>query len=322
MRVYHARSETLQEKVTKTFRFVPVTNWFYPSGAWCNQHNTDFCPEAGHEGICIRWSIIWSSFFKSIGEYRLKTPIDIKSTMPGTGHTLTFAKIKAMINIDPYPWTWIFDNLRGFIIYADGNEVFKAENEKINQGLNTWYENNFPMKIDISYNRTLDVKLWSVLSCLTGSFRTHLAEPSITIEYIPETPPQPATVRIYVYNRQTGQPVSGALVQLLSGNKVVAQGYTGGDGWVAFQNVPAGIEGVSYMLRVTKGGFETYEEAVDVKPGENSFNVPLVPIPTPPLPEWVKYFIIGSVVVVGGGVAIAALRRPKRPEKPEIIVVK
>jgi hypothetical protein len=138
----------------------------------------------------------------------------------------------------------------------------------------------------------------------------------LTVEYIPATPPEPATVHIYVYNRQTSSAVGGALVQLLSGNKIVAQGYTAGDGWVVLKNVPAGAEGVSYTLLVAKGGYEEYKDSVDVVPGENSFRVALVPSPSPPIPwEWI---IGGAAIVVIGGVAIAATR--KRPEERIIVV--
>jgi hypothetical protein len=137
----------------------------------------------------------------------------------------------------------------------------------------------------------------------------------LTVEYVPSTPPTPATVHIYVYNRQTSKPVGSALVQLLSGDKIIAQGYTGSDGWVTFNNVPSGEEGVSYTLDVLKSGFVEYKESVDIVPGENSIKVALTPSPTPPIPwEWI---IAGAAVVVIGGVAIAATRR----KGPEVVVV-
>ncbi|MEM1522308.1 MAG: carboxypeptidase-like regulatory domain-containing protein [Thermofilaceae archaeon] len=312
MRV-EARAEVLQERVPKTYRFVPIQDYFYPAGGWCEQHNTEFCPEAGHEGLCIRWRAEWWYVFAGVGRYRLKVPINIRSEMPGSGHVLAFAKVKAMINVG---WgTWIISNNRSFTVYADGNVAFKVEDEKIAQGDNAWIENRYLPKVDISNNERLDVELWSRLLVATGGFRTHMAEPMITIEYVPETPPEPATVRVYVYDRQTNRAVGGALVQLLSGSKIVAQGTTDRSGTVTFTNVPAGVEGVSYALKVVKSGYEVYEEAVEVKPGENSFLVALVPTPVS-IPEWVKYAVVGGIVVVGGGVAMAALRRER------IVVVK
>ncbi len=313
-----ARPEVLQQKVPRTFVLVPVANWFYPAGRWCEQHNTEFCPESGHAPNCIRWHAAWSDLFRTTGVYRLKTPISIKNEMPGTNHTLTYAQIEAMINTD---WgTWIIDNERVFAIYADGNRMFRAEGEEIAQKENAWQTNNYPMKVDISQYSQLDVGLFSRLWCLTGAFRTHLRNVTFTVEYVPEVPPKPATIHVHVYDSQTSRPVKGAYVQILSGNKVIAPGYTGSDGWVTFYNIPGGEEGVSYTLSVLKSGYEKYLDEITVAPGEWSFAVPLVPIPTPPLPDWVKWAAIGSAVVVAGGIAMAAVSR--KPAKPEVYIVK
>lgn len=311
-----ARAEALQGRVPRTFRLAPVQDWLYPAGGWCEQHEADFCREAGHEGICVRWWSAWWHFYPSVGRFRLKAPINIRQAMPGSGHVITFAKLRAMI-VRGW-WVWVIANDRSFTIYADESVAFRAEGAKVAQGENSWAENNYIMNVDISRNERLDVELWACLRVVTGEATSHLADVSITIEYVPEVPPEPATVRVYVYNRQTGRAVGGALVQLLSGSKVVAQGYTRGDGTVAFSNVPAGEEGVSYTLRVAKSGFEVYEEAVEVRPGENSFAVGLVPIPPPPAPEWLKYAVVGGLALVGGGVAMAAMRR----ERERVVVVR
>jgi len=314
--VYLAHPEVMMDRVPKTFKFTPVADWWYPAGGWCHQHNTDFCPLPGHEPDCIRFYVEWWYPFKGVGTYRLKTPIDVKGTMPGSDHKLTFASIEALIDIG---WgTWITQNDRSLTIYGDNDILFKAEGEKIAQGDKTWVTNNFKdINKPITNYNTLDVELFARISNVTGAFSTHYRNVILVVEYIPATPPQPVTVHIYVYNQETATPVGGALVQLLSGNKIVAQGYTGRDGWVTFRNVPAGIEGVSYMLLVTKSGYEEYKESIDVVPGENSFKVALVPKPAAPIPwEWI---IGGAAVVVIGGVAIAAATR-KKPEERVIVV--
>jgi hypothetical protein len=311
--VYYARPEVTQNKVPKTFKFTPVADWWYPAGEWCRQHNTDFCPR--HEPDCIRFNNEWWYLFKGVGTYRLKTPIDIKGAMPGSDHKLTFASIEALIDIG---WgTWITANDRSLTIYGDTDILFKAEGEKIAQGDKAWITNNFK-DIDkpIANYKTLNAELFACVGVMTGAFSTHYRNVMLTVEYVPETPPQPSTVRVYTYNRQTAAAVGGALVQLLSGNRVVAQGYTGRDGWVTLQNVPAGVEGVSYTLLATKSGYEEYKDSVNVVPGENMFKVALVPIPAAPIPwEWI---IGGTAVVVIGGVAMAATR--KRPEEKVIVV--
>ena len=310
--VYYARPETLQEKVPKTFKLFPVADYFYlKEGA-----HTDFCPEPGHEPNCIRFRMEWYYTPVCHGWWYLKTPIDVQAEMPGSDHTFTFAQLDSMIRVG---WgTWILQNTRAFgLLNAETRDViWDVWDEKIWQGDNTWQTNKYPVKIDVSRVAKIDVGLIGVLRCLTGGFNTHFSNMLVTFEYVPKTPPEPATVRIYVYNRQTAKPVKGALVQLLSGNKVVAQGYTGGDGWVVFENVPAGAEGISYTLLVMVSGYEEYKDSVDVMPGENVFRVALVPKPTQPIPwEW----IIGGVAVVAvGGVVMAATR----PKKPEVVVVK
>jgi hypothetical protein len=305
----------LLDKVPKTFKFTPVADWWYPTDGWCHQHNTDFCPLPGHEPNCIRFNVEAWYLFKGVGTYRLKTPIDIQGTMPGSDHKLTCASIDALIDVGPL--TWITQNDRSLTIYGDTDILFKAEGEKIAQGDKTWITNNFKdINKPIANYKTLDVELFACISVLTGAFSTHYSNVMLTVEYIPTTPPEPATVHIYVYDRQTSKPVGGALIQLLSGSKVVAEGYTGGDGWVTFNNVPAGVEGVSYTLDIMKSGYVEYKDSIDVVPGENSFRFALTPVPSPPIPwEWI---IAGAAVVVIGGVAIAATR--KKPEEKVIVV--
>jgi hypothetical protein len=309
--VYYARPEVLQNKVPKTFKFTPVADyWYLKSGA-----HTSFCPESGHDPNCIRFEMQWFYVPVCYGYWYLKTPIDVKSQMPGSGHTLIFAQFDSMIRVG---WgTWILQNSRGFqVLNADTRDVlWEVWDEKIMQGDNTWTTNKYPLKVDVSTVAKIDVGLIGVLRCLTGAFNTHFANMFVTFEYVPTTPPEPATVHIYVYDRQTSKPIGGALVQLLSGQKVIAQGYTGGDGWVTFNNVPAGVEGVSYTLDIMKSGYVEYTDSIDVVPAENSFKFALTPVPSPPIPwEWI---IAGAAVVVIGGVAIAATRR----KGPEVVVV-
>jgi hypothetical protein len=312
--VYYARPEVLGEKVPKTFKFTPVADYWY---AESGSSGTYFCPESGHEPNCIKYDMGWWYVPVTHGRWFLKTPIDVKTHMPGSGHTLIFAQLDSMIRVGKL--TWILENTRSFaVLNADTRDVlWDVWNEKIMQGDNSWVTNKYPMKVDVSAVPKIDVGLLSVLRCLTGGFQTHFANMLITFEYIPTTPPTPATVHIYVYNRQTSKPVGSALVQLLSGEKIIAQGYTGGDGWVTFNNVPAGEEGVSYTLDVLKSGFVEYKESVDIVPGENSIKVALTPSPTPPIPwEWI---IGGVAVVVIGGVAIAAVTRRKPEERIYVV---
>ena len=194
--------------------------------------------------------------------------------------------------------------------------MWEVRNEQIVQGDNKWETNKYEPNVDVSNVSRIDVRLYGRLDVWTGYFDTHFAKMLITFEYVPEVPPEPATVKIYVYDRQTNKPIGGALVQILSGNKIIAEGYTRSDGWVVFNNVPAGFEGISYTLLVTKSGYHDYSDSIDVVPGTNEFRVALTPIPSPPIP-W-NWIIGGAAVIVIGGTAMALMGRKSR----EIVVVR
>jgi hypothetical protein len=312
--VFRARPEVLQERVPKTFKLFPVQDFWFPVG---EHHNTEFDPTPGHEPNCIRWHHNWFEFFVGVGAWRLKTKIDVQGSMPGRDHKLTFVSLQAMIEAG---WaTVIVFNDRSLTIFGDDNVLFRAEGERIVQGDRTWVTNNFRgINVPVTH-RTLDVELFARIAVFTGGATVHYQKVMFTVEYIPSTPPTPATVSVFVFNQQTGGAVGGALVQLLSGNRIVAQGLTGADGWVRLNNVPAGEEGVSYTLLVTKQGFEEFRDAIDVKPGDNMFRVALVPKPGIQIPwQWVA---LGIGVIVLGGVAMAAARR-REERVPPIIVVR
>jgi hypothetical protein len=313
MQVFQARPAVLQGRVPKTFKLFPVNDYWFTVGF---AHNTEFDPTPGHFPYCIRFHHNWNELFAGVGTWRLKTKIDVQGTMPGTDHKLTFVTIQAMIEVGSL--TGLLGNERSFTIYGDDFVLFRAEGERIVQGDKQWVVNNFKdINVPVTYP-TMDAELSAYVRALTGGVAVHYAWMMFTVEYIPKTPPEPATVNIFVSNQQTGNPVGGALVQLLSGNKIVAQGTTGSDGWVSLKNVPAGVEGVSYTLIISKAGFEDYKDAIDVVPGVNTFRFALVPKPGLQIPwQWVA---LGIGVIVVGGVAMAAMRR--RPERPEIVVVR
>ena len=317
-RVYMAKPEVLAGKVPKTFKLWPTNVLWYLVGG----HNTWICDEHVEPDVgpyCIKFAHEWDWFWVGKGIWRLKSPINIRTEMPGTGHMLTYVELKSMYRLG---WgTWVLQNGRRLSIYGDETEVWRVEGAKIVQRKDGFppdaeNPNKYSIKVDVSPYSKLDVELWASNEVFTGYLETHYANVLLTVEYVPETPPEPATVKVYVYNRQTGSAIIGAYVALLSGNKIVASGYTGSDGWVTLHNIPAGVEGVSYTLLVTAGGFHEYKDSVDVVPGENMFRVALAPVPAPPIPwEWV---VGGIAAVVIGGVVIATMRR----RAPPVVVVK
>lgn len=233
--------------------------------------------------------------------------------MPGIDHTLTFVSVKCMVKAD---WgTHVQEHSRHIRIYGDSDILFEVSAKTIQYGDRQWYENRYLANIPITYPH-LNAEIFSLLRFYSGAMSSHFYQVLATVEYVPTVPPEPATVRVHVYNRATGASVGDALVRLMSGDKVVASGYTAGDGWVELLNVPGGVEGISYTLKISAGGYENYEEAKDVVPGVNEFDIPLVPIPTPPLPWWV-WWLVGGVVVVG---AITIIPPLLKREKPIIVV--
>lgn len=299
---YHARVKALEDRVPRTFKFYPVRDWWYLIAGG----NTEYCTESGHDPNCIKFVCNWYQGFTA-GVWGLKTPIRVVDEMPGSNHKLTYFELDAMVRVG---WGTICPRLDRFVgvLNADTEDfVWSVGSDQITLGERQWYTNKYNLRIDVSNVKRLDVQFGAGIIVLTGGLDVHFAKILMTVEYVPETPPEPATVSVYVYNRQNGKPVGGARVQLLSGNKVVADGYTGRDGWVTFSGVPAGVEGVSYTLWVLASGYYEYRDAIDVVPGVNRFTIGLTPVPTIPIPwEWI---IAGSVVVVGGGVAMALARR-------------
>jgi len=310
LRAYPARPEVLQGRVSKTVKLIPVKDyWYLVEGI-----NTHPCPEPGHDPNCIRFEA--SLIQGSRGVWRLKVPIDVYRSMPGSGHVLALAQLDSMIRIG---WgTWIVKNDRAFsVVDADtGDVLWEAVNEMIFQGDGKFETNTYKPNVSVSGIRRIDVVLSSLMLCVTGGFSTHFANMMLTFEYVPDKPPEPATVKVYVYDRQTNRPVRGAFVQILAGDKVVAEGYTGWDGWAVFSNVPACEEGTGYALLVSKSGYHEHKDVIEVFPGENSFRVALTPMPSPPIPwEWI---LAGVAVVTIGGVAIASAAR----RRPEVVVVR
>ena len=317
--VYQARPEVLQGRVPKTFKLFPVSKVWYPEDIFGCWPNSTYC--SAHEPYCIVIWHTWSDFFASGRDWRLKTKIDVKGTMPGTDHKLTHVRIDSMYQENQVGWAWVWANTRKFaVLNADTREVlWKVEGDQIMQKKNEWVKNEYEPNVEVWAPR-LDAWLRLGLLVRTGWMACHYANMILTFEYVPKEPPEPATVRVYVYDRQTSKPIEGAYVALLSGNKVVADGRTRRDGWAVLNNVPAGVEGISYTLKVRRDGYQEYSDAVEVKPGVNEFGVALVPLPSPPPPDWLKWAIIGGIVIVVGGTAMAYARR--KAEKPMVVVTK
>lgn len=324
--VAYANAEVLQERVPKTYSLYPIDTYWYlrerTRDGYAPRY-TEICREEGHYPNCIKYHNAWSDPLTALGEWELKTPINFKGDAPGSGHRLTFVQLKGMYRVDPGTWTLQDD--RWVVIFSKKDSVeerlWYASGNQLERGNNQWYTNRYSLDIDLSPYPNFSVYLNNLLKVLTGRAETHYAEMIVTIDYIPGQPPEPATVKVAVRNRQTARPVSGARVALKSGERIIAEGYTDLNGEITMYNIPAGVEGVSYTLVVSASGFYDYSGSVEVKPGTNAFSIDLAPKPFSweELTLW-QWLLIGGAVVVVGGVAMAAIGRAAGRER--IVVVR
>jgi len=265
----------------------------------------EICPD--HENCFKAEQGTWD--LRVSGTWHLKVPIDVKSVMPGTRQKIL--QLTALGMREGWlGWAgWVFACEARFV--RDGAE---SPPFRINCNSDDWRENKFKdLNIDLSTTRELDFRLWQDVAFgfpSTGPLAMHAANIKVDCEYYSDIPPETATVRLTVIDSKSGKLVSDAYVALMSGARVVADGYTDG-GEVIFENVEEG----SYTVKVLAGGYYNFEMAVDVEPPSVWYELRIVPIPTPPIPDWVKYAVIGTGVLIG---AVAVLKR----KKPEVVVVK
>jgi hypothetical protein len=118
-----------------------------------------------------------------------------------------------------------------------------------------------------------------------------------------------ATVKACVKDAKTNRAIPLASVELWS-DRLVKSGRTGLSGCVTLTDVPTARTGVRYKLIVSAFGYGSTSQPVTVLPGFNDFEVKL----EWSVPEWVKWGIIGSGVIVIGGTIMAYARRGARGE--------
>jgi hypothetical protein len=243
---------------------------------------------------------------KCEGIFKMITPIDIQSEMPGRDRELLSLSAASMLT--DVSW-WVGHNST-ISIWVDGAKRFDTGPMPFTQ--DSWNNKTWSFSIKLGDAKKLD--LWVYLAAWIspyGTVRRHVAGHDgnpilLTGRYFTDEPPPLADVLIRVLDRTNMRPVAGAYVALKVGDIVKADGYTDGEGKVSFSNIEEG----GYTLCVFKSGYHDLTTGIDVKPPKVEKTVLLTPIPSPPFPwEWVA---IGIGVVVIGGVAIAALRRAMR----------
>jgi len=266
----------------------------------CTTHEYCFRAErAGLPGLSI------------IGTWRMSTPIDVKAVMPGTGQKILEAYCAGMRR-GWQGWGGLF--AAEVRLIADGAKIFSRI---VDFAQDEWRDNwARELNKDISGVTNLDMNLYQECSRDFPStyLDMHVALIKIDCEYYSVTAPETATVKLTVTNTKTGVLVKGAYVALMSGARVVADGYTDG-GEVKFEGIDEG----SYTVKVLAGGYYDFEQSIKVEPPSVWYAIKIVPIPVTPIPDWVKYAVLG-IGVLGAITIIPAVIRRKPEER--VVVVK
>jgi hypothetical protein len=254
----------------------------------------------------------WRSYCE--GTWKMLSPIDIPSEMPGRDRELLTISAAAM-DTDVGGWCEAHSEL---YIYVDGARRWYSGEMPFKQ--NEWNNKTWSLNMKLGDAKKLELRIWqSAAAYIYGGVRRHVAGHDgnpilLTGRYFTDKPPEMADVIVRVLDRYTTSPVRRAYVALKVGDVVKADGYTGSDGRVTFKNIEEG----SYALYVQKEGYHDVTTGIDVKPPRVEKTVYLTPLPTKPFPwEWVA---VGGLVIVGGGTLMALARRRKPEER--IVVVK
>jgi hypothetical protein len=306
------RRLTSSTKYPKTFDFKPIDTYFkfekYGTAGICDEHQN--CIKCAHSPGNV----------EGVFNARLKQPIDIQSSMPGSEHELYYVFYKGQYDI---AWgSYISINLGHIKVDNDiTTEIWKASGGQLSFGAGKFIDNQFgtpdnPLHMDLSTFSKINLELHNEILVAVGYFAQHWALPSLTILYVPSIPPEPSTVIIHVTNRSSGGAVKSAYVQLLAGSTVIVDGYTDSSGNIVFNDVPGGVGGsISYTLDITAGNFRELNESITITAGENSFSFALSPIPTTPLPWWFWYAVAGISIptALGAGYVISKGRQQLQP---------
>jgi len=262
------------------------------------------CPE--HEPYCFKAEAPAGT--EKGGRAYLIDPLNIPALMPGTKQKILTLAVKSMLT----GFWGAYKAEASIRLVADGAIIF--ERPVYHYG-DQWRNNPFEPLKDISTVKNLDVQLWlEAHGFWVGWCTLHCAEVTLSAEYYSETPPVTATVRLTVTNSKTGALVKGAYVALMSGVRIVAEGYTDG-GEVIFENIDEG----SYTVKVLAGGYHDFEQSIEVETPSVWYVIKIVPVEVAPLPTWVWY-AVGGVAALGAITVIPSIVKKKGEER--VIVVR
>jgi len=227
--------------------------------------------------------------------------------MPGIKQKLLEVSIESLLD-NGVSWGYIiFDNSLRLI--ADSAEIFKRS---IVHSGSDWKLNKWALDEDLSTVQLLDIDMHMDLDAGVGYATLHNAKLKLSGEYYTDDPPETATVRLTVLNSKTGALVKNAYIALMSGARIVADGYTDG-GEIIFENIDEG----SYTVKVLASGYYAFEQSIEVEPPMVWYEIKIVPIPTAPIPWW-TWYAVGGVMALGAITVIPKVIGKK--EKPIIVV--
>ena len=292
---------------------------FYPDEyfveGWVGHPHPIVCPDHKDDtgrSICFRVGGGMSPYFAYRGIWYMNTPLLVSNVMPGTKAKILKAYAKAMAIPGGWGSSWGDVSNKLWLTLGDRTELWKSGQLYIPE--REWGVNVLDVNKTLNQSDTFMALIEQLVTVVTGEWYGHIAEVRLDGEYYNEIIPVTADVKITVKNSKTGALVKNAYVALMSGAQVLAEDYTDG-GVVLFENIDEG----SYTIKVEAGGYNDFDQSIEVKAPSVWYIVKIVPIPVTPTPSWV-WWAIGGVAALGAIVTIPAIVR--RKEEKVIVVGK
>jgi len=248
----------------------------------------------------------------TMGDWKLRTPINIPSVMPGVKQKILAITTMGM-HLGSFGSAGGID-YSAIKIFADNIEIFK--HEKLPHPHDVWTDPPIYIGVDkLLEDKTalgLVLHQHAVVGLFSSEVQIHDNKIVINCEYYNEIAPVYVPVTIRVSNQDTGAPLKNAQVTIKSGARIIGDGYTDNNGVKVFDRIQTG----GYTLRVTASGYYMLEQSIEVAAPAVEYDALLVPVPAEPLDWWVIPAIVGGVGIGG----LVLLRG--RPKMPPIMVVR
>ncbi|MBA7682853.1 hypothetical protein ES703_91208 [subsurface metagenome] len=268
-------------------------------------------PETGQKRVSCFMANHPRLSLEVMGDWKLRSPIDIPSVMPGVKQKILSITTTGM-HLGSLGATG-FINYSAIIIFADDIEIFKYY--PLPHPYKKWTDPPTNIGVNKSLEDKTGLSLWLHQHSKVGLPAEYLAlhdnKIVINCEYYNEIPPVRVPVTVNVFNQKTGAALKNAQVTIKSGARIIADGYTDGNGRIVFERIETG----GYTLRVIAAGYFMLEQAIQVAEPAVEYDANLVPIPEEPLDWWV-------IPAIVAGLGIGGLVLLKGKPAPPIIMVR